>query len=158
MRSAEIEPSLHRVSGQAAGFFRVRYGWPPMVTVPAPGASRPTTTRMVVDLPAPFGPAKPVTWPGRTVNVTSSSAYAGPNRLRSPSISVVAFMGVLSRPARTSLSRRIRARACPVGASRIRSVRSVPPVASQLPSGATARARTVYRKSQLDDMHRAGLS
>jgi hypothetical protein len=39
----------------------------------------------------------------------------------------------------TSLSRCIRARACPVGASHIRSVRSVPPVASQLPSGATAR-------------------
>ena len=80
VRSAEIEPRLHRVSKQAAGFFRVRYGWPPMVAVPAPGASRLTTTRMVVDLPAPFGPMKPVIWPGRTVNVISSSACAGPNR------------------------------------------------------------------------------
>ena len=29
---------------------------------------------MVVELPAPFGPMKPVTWPGRTVNVAPSSA------------------------------------------------------------------------------------
>jgi len=50
-------------------------------------------TRMVVDLPAPFGPTKPVTWPGRTVNVIPSSACTGPNRLRSPSISILAFMG-----------------------------------------------------------------
>src|ERR1700722_2476656 len=63
-----------------------------MVGVPASGASRPTTTRMVVDLPAPFGPTKPVTWPGRTVNVIPSSACAAPNRLRSPATSMVASM------------------------------------------------------------------
>ena len=34
-------------------------------------------TRIVVDLPAPFGPTKPVTWPGRTVNVMPSSASVG---------------------------------------------------------------------------------
>ena len=32
------------------------------------------STRIVVDLPAPFGPTKPVTWPGWTVNVIPSSA------------------------------------------------------------------------------------
>src|SRR5580700_12087480 len=63
-----------------------------MVAVPASGASRPTTTRMVVDLPAPFGPTKPVTWPGPAVNVIPSSAWVEPNRLRSPSISILAFM------------------------------------------------------------------
>jgi hypothetical protein len=52
---------------------------------------------MVVDLPAPLGPTKPVTWPGRTVNVIPSSACTGPNRLRSPSISIVAFIGRRSR-------------------------------------------------------------
>ena len=30
--------------------------------------------RMVVDLPAPLGPRKPVTRPGRAVNETSSTA------------------------------------------------------------------------------------
>ena len=47
---------------------------------------------MVVDLPAPFGPTKPVTWPGSTVNVMPSSASVGPNRLRSPATSIVASM------------------------------------------------------------------
>src|SRR5258708_36670286 len=49
-------------------------------------------TRIVVDLPAPFGPTKPVTWPGRTVNVIPSSAGTAPNRLRSPATSMVASM------------------------------------------------------------------
>src|SRR5690242_844076 len=34
--------------------------------------------RMVVDLPAPFGPRKPVTSPGRTVNDRSSTAVVSP--------------------------------------------------------------------------------
>src|SRR5664279_881315 len=44
-----------------------------MVTVPRVGWSRPTIKRIVVDFPAPFGPRKPVTFPGCTVNVTSST-------------------------------------------------------------------------------------
>ena len=36
---------------------------------------------MVVDFPAPFGPRKPVTVPGRTVNVRSETAVVGPYRL-----------------------------------------------------------------------------
>ena len=44
----------------------LRYGWPPMVTVPAVGLSRPRIMRIVVDLPEPLGPRKPVTAPGRT--------------------------------------------------------------------------------------------
>ena len=34
--------------------------------------------RMVVDFPAPLGPRKPVTRPGRAVNVTSSTAVKPP--------------------------------------------------------------------------------
>src|SRR4051794_5760769 len=34
--------------------------------------------RIVVDLPAPFGPRKPVTWPGRTVKLMPSTAVFGP--------------------------------------------------------------------------------
>src|ERR1017187_6227410 len=36
---------------------------------------------MVVDFPAPFGPRKPVTTPGRTVKLRSSTAVLAPNRL-----------------------------------------------------------------------------
>ncbi len=66
------------------------YGFPATSAVPASGASRPSMTRMVVDLPAPFGPTKPVTWPRWTAKVIPSSASAGPNRLRSPLTSIVA--------------------------------------------------------------------
>ncbi len=34
--------------------------------------------RIVVDLPAPFGPTNPVTFPGWTVNVRSSTATVAP--------------------------------------------------------------------------------
>ena len=34
--------------------------------------------RIVVDLPAPFGPRKPTIWPGATVNDTSRMAVTGP--------------------------------------------------------------------------------
>ena len=47
-------------------FGRRRKGWPPMVTWPAVGWSRPRIMRMVVDLPEPLGPRNPVTAPGRT--------------------------------------------------------------------------------------------
>ena len=40
--------------------------------------------RIVVDFPAPLGPTNPVTWPGRTVNVRSSTATVAPYRLRRP--------------------------------------------------------------------------
>src|SRR5579864_7421641 len=49
-------------------------------------------TRIVVDLPAPLGPTNPVTWPGWTVNVISSRATVGPNRLRRLLTSIVASM------------------------------------------------------------------
>jgi hypothetical protein len=69
---------------------------------------------MVVDLRAPFGPTKPVTWPGWTVNVIPSNACAQPNRWRSPSISIVAFM---DRRCRSPGTRRICPRAHPHAAT-----------------------------------------
>src|SRR6266540_1099890 len=44
---------------------------------------------MVVDFPAPFGPRKPVTIPGRTVKVRSSTATLCPYRLVSPRTSII---------------------------------------------------------------------
>ena len=48
----------------------------------ASGASRPRIRRIVVDLPEPFGPRKPVTMPGSTVKVRSSTARFVPVVLR----------------------------------------------------------------------------
>jgi hypothetical protein len=44
---------------------------------------------MVVDLPAPFGPRKPVTMPGLTVNDRSSTASLWPYRFDSPIASII---------------------------------------------------------------------
>ena len=50
---------------------------PSNVQVPSP-RSRPSISRMVVDLPAPFGPRKPVTVPGRTSNDSPDTAGLPP--------------------------------------------------------------------------------
>src|SRR4029079_14465637 len=47
---------------------------PSMVAEPDVGAVSPTMTRIVVDLPAPFGPRTPVTRPGWAVKETLSTA------------------------------------------------------------------------------------
>ena len=44
---------------------------------------------IVVVLPAPFGPRKPVTWPGRTVKLRLSTAVTEPNRLVTRSSSIM---------------------------------------------------------------------
>ena len=77
---------------------------------------------MVVDLPAPFGPTNPVTWPGATVKVIPSRARVGPNRLRSPVTSMVASMpGRLGkRGPRSSRGGAVLARRCPGDAARPR--------------------------------------
>ena len=49
-----------------------------MVTEPEVGRSRPRIIRIVVDLPAPFGPRNPVTLPGATVKSAWSTASRGP--------------------------------------------------------------------------------
>src|SRR5215468_10272433 len=55
--------------------------WRPMVIFPEVGGMKPVTMRMVVDLPAPFGPRKPNTSPRSTVNETSFTASLVPNAL-----------------------------------------------------------------------------
>src|SRR5678815_740483 len=52
---------------------------PPMETSPSDGGMNPVMTRMVVDLPAPFGPRNPKTSPFSTPNDTPSTATLGPN-------------------------------------------------------------------------------
>jgi|GEM_PF-2766545 len=47
---------------------------PSTVTVQEEGASSPTIMRMVVDLPLPLGPTKPLTWPASTVKLKSTTA------------------------------------------------------------------------------------
>src|SRR5262245_12837886 len=47
---------------------------------------------MVVDLPAPLGPRKPVTWPGRTVNDSPSTATVLPYRLVRSCISIMKLL------------------------------------------------------------------
>src|SRR5882724_7255327 len=55
-----------------------------MSAVPTVGESRPRITRIVVVLPAPVGPRKPVTFPGWTAKLSPSTAVTGPKRLVSP--------------------------------------------------------------------------
>ena len=49
----------------------------------------PRIRRIVVDLPDPFGPRKPVTLPGWTVNVSPSTAVVVPYRFTKPSATII---------------------------------------------------------------------
>src|SRR5215831_14680642 len=62
---------------------------PPTVAVPASGTISVARTRIVVVLPAPFGPTKPKISPRGTRKSTSSSATWLPNRLWSPWTSII---------------------------------------------------------------------
>src|SRR3954451_19134316 len=62
---------------------------PPTVTFPEVGGMKPVTMRMVVDLPAPFGPRKPSTSPRSTVKETPSTARLAPNVLTRLSILIM---------------------------------------------------------------------
>lgn len=64
------------------------YRLPPIVAVPAVGVTRPRIMRMVVVLPAPLGPRKPVMTPGSTEKLRLSTAVTGPNRLVRPVTSI----------------------------------------------------------------------
>lgn len=55
-----------------------RWGRPSTVARSAVGGSRPTIIRMVVDFPAPLGPRKPVTSPGRSSKLRRSTATVDP--------------------------------------------------------------------------------
>ena len=53
---------------------------------------------MAVVFPAPFGPRKPVSRPGRTVNVHRSRAVTGPNRFVTPSKPSISITLTDNRP------------------------------------------------------------
>src|ERR1700730_5123916 len=83
MALASKRPPTSR-SGKA----RSRYALPLILTDPASGASRPMIIRIVVDLPDPFGPRNPVTWPGLTSNERSSTATVSWYRFVTPLTSI----------------------------------------------------------------------
>src|SRR5579864_3168749 len=63
---------------------------PATFAVPAVGSSVVVSTRCVVVFPAPFGPSRPKSSPGRTSNDTSFTAARSPNRRVSPRHSITA--------------------------------------------------------------------
>ena len=66
---------------------------PQISTWPSVGAKLPVSIRMVVDLPAPFGPKKPNTSPFDNSNETLLTALFGPNNLVNPNaFNVVAII------------------------------------------------------------------
>src|SRR5256885_16975046 len=64
---------------------------PPTVTLPSVGGMKPVSMRMLVDLPAPFGPRKPSTSPCSTENETPSTARLGPKVLTRFSTLIMCF-------------------------------------------------------------------
>src|SRR5689334_15220249 len=60
-----------------------------MVARPEVGAARPSSSRMVVDFPAPFGPRNPVMRPGASSKDRSLTAVTVPYRLVSASTAMV---------------------------------------------------------------------
>src|SRR5689334_4222122 len=64
--------------------------WPLMVIRPLVGLSRPAMMRMVVVLPAPFGPRKPWISPGATERLTPSTAVKDPYLLTRVSTAIMA--------------------------------------------------------------------
>src|SRR6266568_4472615 len=61
---------------------------PPTLADPDVAPMKPVRMRMVVDLPAPFGPRNPSTWPDGTENVTSWTAARSPWYLVRPWTSI----------------------------------------------------------------------
>ena len=103
-----VRPGWYQVASrsvptQLEGFFNSRKSTPSNCARPEVGISRPVHMRMVVDLPEPFGPKKPVTWPSGTVKLRSSTAVSVPYFLVrfetvSMPFSVLCDLGVAHRP------------------------------------------------------------
>src|SRR5437868_15132602 len=66
-----------------------RTSYPPTEIAPEVGGMKPVIMRMVVDLPAPFGPRKPSTSPFSTLNEIPSTARFGPKVLTRLSILII---------------------------------------------------------------------
>src|SRR5512134_1564007 len=61
---------------------------------PEVGEMKQVRIRMVVDLPAPFGPRKPTTSPRFTSKLTFSSARTAPNRLLSVVAEIITSVAI----------------------------------------------------------------
>src|SRR5262245_52208113 len=85
VRPACCAEASSRTPTSSPGFGRSENRLPEMVAWPEVGAVSPTMTRMVVDLPAPLGPRKPVTRPASAVKLMSSTAVKSPYFLVSDS-------------------------------------------------------------------------
>src|SRR5258705_8748378 len=72
--------------------------WPSMTTRPAVGLSSPAMMRMVVVLPAPFGPRKPWISPLGTSKLTPSTAVNDPYFLTRPSTWIMDLLPPRRRP------------------------------------------------------------
>src|SRR5215207_5257031 len=71
-------------------------GEPSQRTVPESAVASPKTQRIVVVLPAPFGPRKPTSRPRRAVNDAPSSARTAPYRLDRSSISSMVLRSIVA--------------------------------------------------------------
>src|SRR5918996_2223982 len=69
--------------------------WPSTRASPASGRNRVASMRIVVVLPAPFGPRTPYTEPLRTARSTPSTARVSPKDLTRPVASIASVEGVL---------------------------------------------------------------
>ena len=78
--------------------------------LPASGCTSPSSERSVVDLPAPFGPRKPVMVPGSTRKLSPATAWVVPKRLLRLSTSITRAP---SRRRSARGVRRTRRRRCP---------------------------------------------
>src|SRR4051794_15401016 len=83
-RPACCAEASSRIPTRRPGFGRSRYRPPRICAWPLSGSERPTSIRIVVVLPAPLGPRKPVTVPGSQRNVTSETTVRPPSCLVSP--------------------------------------------------------------------------
>src|SRR5579875_2455891 len=113
-------------------------GLPFTRTRPAVGLSSPRIIRIVVVLPAPFGPRNPVTFPGSTRNDRLSTASVSPKRLVRPFASIIeSHPSAWCRPA---------AARCRAGLSRM--ARGGP--AARRPAGLDRSARRMTRCIQAE--------
>ena len=72
-----------------AGALSAAYSMPFTSARPDVGRSNPRTMRIVVDLPAPWGPMKPVTTPAATPKLRSCTAVRVPKRLVNASTLII---------------------------------------------------------------------
>ena len=95
MRPGCTADASSSVPTTAPGLGSSTYSLPSIVADPAVGATRPVIIRIVVVLPAPFGPRKPVTVPGSRVKDTSSTTVRSPYFLVSP-LTVIMMASVVT--------------------------------------------------------------